>query len=150
MLPGILNQLGAESLTHLKRLASNVNTFSGAGWTFYWIFVMAFLVTWFCDNFRLILLRKGLSFVTAILSCNLRYIPCPQKFGLPQLIAPLIQLYACLNKFSFQPVVRIRLMMMTKCRVSFWTFCKFSLSCHVDGFRSIILLILIREVRLDW
>ena len=24
MLPGILNQLGAESLTHLKRLASNV------------------------------------------------------------------------------------------------------------------------------
>ena len=27
MLPGILNQLGAESLTHLKRLASNV----GAG-----------------------------------------------------------------------------------------------------------------------
>merc|ERR1712177_106180 len=28
MLPGILNQLGAESLTHLKRLASNVG---GAG-----------------------------------------------------------------------------------------------------------------------
>jgi len=28
MLPGILNQLGAESLTHLKRLASNVNAFS--------------------------------------------------------------------------------------------------------------------------
>ena len=25
MLPGILNQLGAESLTHLKRLANNVN-----------------------------------------------------------------------------------------------------------------------------
>ena len=25
MLPGILNQLGAESLTHLKRLASNVS-----------------------------------------------------------------------------------------------------------------------------
>lgn len=33
MLPGILNQLGAESLTHLKRLASNVtNSFQpGAG-----------------------------------------------------------------------------------------------------------------------
>merc|ERR1712212_27509 len=29
MLPGILNQLGAESLTHLKRLASNVT--GGAG-----------------------------------------------------------------------------------------------------------------------
>jgi len=28
MLPGILNQLGAESLTHLKRLASNVTSFS--------------------------------------------------------------------------------------------------------------------------
>jgi len=28
MLPGILNQLGAESLTHLKRLASNVNALS--------------------------------------------------------------------------------------------------------------------------
>jgi len=32
MLPGILNQLGAESLTHLKRLASNVTSnFAGAG-----------------------------------------------------------------------------------------------------------------------
>merc|ERR1712083_607977 len=30
MLPGILNQLGAESLTHLKRLASNV-TGGGTG-----------------------------------------------------------------------------------------------------------------------
>merc|ERR1712105_151607 len=30
MLPGILNQLGAESLTHLKRLASNV-TGGGVG-----------------------------------------------------------------------------------------------------------------------
>jgi nascent polypeptide-associated complex subunit beta len=27
MLPGILNQLGAESLTHLKRLANNVTTY---------------------------------------------------------------------------------------------------------------------------
>lgn len=27
MLPGILNQLGAESLSHLRRLASNVNAF---------------------------------------------------------------------------------------------------------------------------
>lgn len=27
MLPGILNQLGAESLNHLRRLASNVNAF---------------------------------------------------------------------------------------------------------------------------
>jgi len=31
MLPGILNQLGAESLTHLKRLAGNVNSLSGGG-----------------------------------------------------------------------------------------------------------------------
>lgn len=32
MLPGILNQLGPESLTHLKRLANNVTTqFSGGG-----------------------------------------------------------------------------------------------------------------------
>merc|ERR1712121_612968 len=30
MLPGILNQLGAESLTHLKKLASNVPTADGA------------------------------------------------------------------------------------------------------------------------
>ena len=29
MLPGILNQLGAESLTHLKRLASNVTGGTG-------------------------------------------------------------------------------------------------------------------------
>lgn len=29
MLPGILNQLGAESLTHLKRLASNVTHMPG-------------------------------------------------------------------------------------------------------------------------
>ena len=29
MLPGILNQLGAESLTHLKRLASNVGGATG-------------------------------------------------------------------------------------------------------------------------
>jgi len=28
MLPGILNQLGAESLTHLKRLAGNVSSLS--------------------------------------------------------------------------------------------------------------------------
>ena len=26
MLPGILNQLGSESLTHLKKLANNVTT----------------------------------------------------------------------------------------------------------------------------
>merc|ERR1719288_729892 len=31
MLPGILNQLGAESLTHLKRLASNVTGGAGLG-----------------------------------------------------------------------------------------------------------------------
>merc|ERR1712173_333568 len=31
MLPGILNQLGAESLTHLKRLASNVSGGQGMG-----------------------------------------------------------------------------------------------------------------------
>merc|ERR1719515_198829 len=31
MLPGILNQLGAESLTHLKRLASNVAGGQGMG-----------------------------------------------------------------------------------------------------------------------
>merc|ERR1712154_480764 len=31
MLPGILNQLGAESLTHLKRLASNVSGGAGMG-----------------------------------------------------------------------------------------------------------------------
>ena len=31
MLPGILNQLGAESLTHLKRLASNVSGGPGMG-----------------------------------------------------------------------------------------------------------------------
>jgi len=31
MLPGILNQLGAESLTHLKRLASNVTSSFAAG-----------------------------------------------------------------------------------------------------------------------
>merc|ERR1711923_396426 len=31
MLPGILNQLGAESLTHLKRLASNVTGGQGMG-----------------------------------------------------------------------------------------------------------------------
>merc|ERR1719316_1564 len=31
MLPGILNQLGAESLTHLKRLASNVSGGQGLG-----------------------------------------------------------------------------------------------------------------------
>jgi len=31
MLPGILNQLGAESLTHLKRLAGNVGNFTGGG-----------------------------------------------------------------------------------------------------------------------
>jgi len=31
MLPGILNQLGAESLTHLKRLAGNVGTLTGSG-----------------------------------------------------------------------------------------------------------------------
>merc|ERR1719361_2280199 len=30
LLPGILNQLGAESLTHLKKLASNVPTADGA------------------------------------------------------------------------------------------------------------------------
>lgn len=30
MLPGILNQLGAESLTHLKRLAGNVGNLTGA------------------------------------------------------------------------------------------------------------------------
>lgn len=30
MLPGILNQLGAESLTHLKRLAGNVSHLTGA------------------------------------------------------------------------------------------------------------------------
>ena len=30
LLPGILNQLGAESLTHLKKLASNVPTAEGA------------------------------------------------------------------------------------------------------------------------
>lgn len=29
LLPGILNQLGAESLTHLKKLASNVPTADG-------------------------------------------------------------------------------------------------------------------------
>merc|ERR1719328_770902 len=29
LLPGILNQLGAESLTHLKKLASNVPTVDG-------------------------------------------------------------------------------------------------------------------------
>merc|ERR1719288_744461 len=33
MLPGILNQLGAESLTHLKRLASNVTGGAGLGET---------------------------------------------------------------------------------------------------------------------
>jgi len=32
MLPGILNQLGAESLTHLKKLASNVNSLSKGDW----------------------------------------------------------------------------------------------------------------------
>merc|ERR1712189_172507 len=31
MLPGILNQLGAESLTHLKRLTSNVSGGQGMG-----------------------------------------------------------------------------------------------------------------------
>jgi len=31
MLPGILNQLGAESLTHLKRLAGNVSSLASAG-----------------------------------------------------------------------------------------------------------------------
>lgn len=31
LLPGILNQLGAESLTHLKKLASNVNAGGHAG-----------------------------------------------------------------------------------------------------------------------
>jgi len=31
MLPGILNQLGAESLTHLKRLAGNVSNFAASG-----------------------------------------------------------------------------------------------------------------------
>ncbi len=31
MLPGILNQLGAESLTHLKRLANNVTSSFGTG-----------------------------------------------------------------------------------------------------------------------
>jgi len=31
MLPGILNQLGAESLTHLKRLANNVSNLSKTG-----------------------------------------------------------------------------------------------------------------------
>jgi len=31
MLPGILNQLGAESLTHLKRLAGNVSNLASAG-----------------------------------------------------------------------------------------------------------------------
>lgn len=31
MLPGILNQLGADSLTHLKRLASAVPGMTGAG-----------------------------------------------------------------------------------------------------------------------
>jgi len=33
MLPGILNQLGAESLTHLKRLAGNVSSLAAAGIT---------------------------------------------------------------------------------------------------------------------
>ncbi len=31
LLPGILNQLGAESLTHLKKLASNVSAGDSAG-----------------------------------------------------------------------------------------------------------------------
>merc|ERR1712053_63707 len=31
LLPGILNQLGAESLTHLKKLASNVGSSAGVG-----------------------------------------------------------------------------------------------------------------------
>ena len=31
MLPGILNQLGADSLTHLKRLAGAVPGMTGAG-----------------------------------------------------------------------------------------------------------------------
>lgn len=31
MLPGILNQLGPESLTHLKKLANNVTTQFKAG-----------------------------------------------------------------------------------------------------------------------
>jgi hypothetical protein len=31
MLPGILNQLGAESLTHLKKLANNVTSQYKAG-----------------------------------------------------------------------------------------------------------------------
>ena len=31
MLPGILNQLGADSLTHLKRLASTVPSMSSGG-----------------------------------------------------------------------------------------------------------------------